>query len=123
MRDLYIPTDELPFAFFKALDISWESIAGKMIQSYYPDLTDEEYGLILDHHNVVLYNLIYELKDSDTIQDYWLDDEEVDGTMGTWGFSKFEIDDPTLVKINCEKEIESLVRSLLQQQIIEIHLK
>lgn len=104
MIELYIPTDELPFAFFKALDISWESSAGKMIQSYYPGLTDEECGLILDHHNVVLYDLIYELKDADTIQDYWFGDEEVDGTMGTWSFSKFEIDDPAQVKIDFEKK-------------------
>ena len=83
MIELYIPTDELPFAFFKALDISWESIARKMIQNSYHDFTEEECDRVVEYNGDCLLDTLSEMKFSDSIKDYWFGDEEADGTMGT----------------------------------------
>jgi hypothetical protein len=115
MKELYIPADELPHSFFDALEISWQEIAFNMIKIRFPNLKEEECELFLDKNYELLHDGLLELRDSDSIQDYWIGEDERDGTMGTWGWAMFEIEDTNKAKMNCEKEIESMINSLLNK--------
>jgi hypothetical protein len=113
MKEIYVPADELPYSFFDALEISWAKIACSMIKIRFPNLGEEECELFLEKNYELLRDGLWELRNSDSINDYWIGEYEIDGGMGTWGWAMFEIEDTHKAKMNCEKEIEAMINSLL----------
>jgi hypothetical protein len=105
--------DSLPFNYFEELDFSFENMAINCINKKFPQLSYEESERVFEENSELFSDKMYELKDSQAINDYCVGEEEVDESSGTWGYYHFEIDDVEKAKSKLEEEVFMLVESVL----------
>ncbi len=56
---------------------------------------------------------IYELKDSGSINDYCIGEEEIGESSGTWRYFHFEVDDIEKAKMKLEEEAKHLLDEIV----------
>ena len=118
MLKFTLAEDSLPFNYFEELDFSFENMAIICINKKFPQLSYEESERVFEENSDLFSDKMYELKDSQAINDYCVGEEEVDESSGTWGYYHFEIDDVEKAKSKLEQE----VIDLLEEVVVEIEL-
>ena len=110
--------DSLPFDYFDELDFSFQELAIKCIKRKFTTLSDSECEALFEENYDLFSEKMYELRDSDAINDYCIGEEEIDESSGTWGYLQYEIDDKKKALMKLEKELEIL----LDEVIVDIKL-
>jgi hypothetical protein len=114
MLKFTLAEDSLPFSYFEELDFSFEDLAIMCINKKFPQLSYEECENVFEENSDLFTDEMYELKDSDVINDYCVGEEEVDEGSGTWGYYHFEIDDIDKVKSELEVEVLRLFDEIVE---------
>lgn len=118
MIEFTLAEDSLPFNYLEELDISMDRLAIRCINEKFPHLNLEECENIFEEHIDIISDKLYELKDSNAINNYCVGEEEIDESSGTWGYYHFEIDDIEKARDELERE----VMNLLEEVVAEIEL-
>ena len=88
------------------------------INKKFPQLSYEESERVFEENSDLFSDKMYEVKDSQAINDYCVGEEEVDESSGTWGYYHFEIDDVEKAKSKLEQE----VIDLLEEVVVELSI-
>jgi len=107
--------DILPFNFFEEVDFSYQDVAIDSIKRKFTWLTKSECEGIFEKYEDNFTEILYELRDSDTLNDCWIGDDEVDEATGTWGYSDYEVVDIKKVRTELEKEVKVLMEEVLKE--------
>jgi hypothetical protein len=113
MIEFTLSEDSLPFSYCEELDFSFEDLAIKCINNKFPHLSYEECENVFEENSDLFSEKIFELKDSNVINDYCVGEEEADEGSGTWGYFHFEIDDIDKVKSELETEVLRLFDEII----------
>jgi hypothetical protein len=113
MKKFTIAEDELPFDFLEKISISWSNIALECIKKKFTDLSISECERIYNKNFDLLSDKLYELRDSDIINNNCIEEEEINESSGTWGYFHYVVDDVEKVKSELEEEIRDLLDDIL----------
>ena len=105
--------DQLPFNFFESIHLNYEEVIIKQIQKN-KSLSYSSSVEFFEKHNTDLIDQLYELRDNQVISDCWEEDREVDESIGTFGYSVYEIENIDEIKNKLEYEIISLLNEVLK---------
>lgn len=119
MKKFTLAQDILPFNFFNEVGFSYEDAVINSIKRKFPLLTEAECKDIFEKYQDDFTEPLYELRDSNSLNNCWIGDNEVDEATGTWGYSDYEVVDIKKVRIELEKE----VRVLMEEVFKEMDLK
>lgn len=113
MNEFTVAQDSLPFDFFEEIGFSFEELAIQCINAKFITLSHSECEIIYENNFDVLSDKIYELKDSDAINDNCIGEEEVDESSGTWGYFHYRVDDIEKTRMKLEEEAKELLEELV----------
>ncbi len=119
MMKFTLAQDRLPFNFFDEVGFSYQDVAIDSIKRKFTWLNKSECEGIFGKYEDDFTEILYELRDSNSLNDNWVGDDEVDEATGTWCYSDYEVVDIKRVRIELEKE----VRGLMEEVLKEIDLK
>lgn len=114
MKKFTLSQEDLPFNFFDEVVFSYEDVAMDLIQQKFTELTESECESIFEKYVDDFTQILYELRDSDCINDYWVGDSEVDEATGTWGYSEYEVGNMKQVRADLDKEVRVLMKEVLE---------
>jgi hypothetical protein len=115
MEKIIVPKDEMPFSLLEEIGISWSSIAFECIQKKFTELSILECEKILDDNYDKISDVLYDLRDSDFINDNCIGEEEIDESSGTWGYLHFEFNDVKKTKSILEDETRDLLEIVINE--------
>lgn len=114
MKKFTLSQEDLPFNFFDEVVFSYEDVAMDLIQQKFTELTESECESIFEKYVDDFTQILYELRDSDCINDYWVGDSEVDEATGTWGYSEYEVGNMKQMRSDLDKEVRVLMKEVLE---------
>ena len=106
--------DILPFNFFDEVGFSYKDAAIDLIRRKFTWLNKSECEAVFEKYEDDFTEPLYELRDSNSLNDSWIGDNEVDEATGTWGYSDYEVVDIDKVKIELEKDVSLLIEEVLK---------
>ena len=121
MMKFTLAQDLLPFNFFDEVGFSYKDVAINSIKRKFNWLTKSECKDIFEKYEDDFTETLYELLDSNSLNDSGIGDNEVDEATGTWGYSDYEVVDTNKVKIGLEKDVSLLIEEVLKE--IDLKMK
>ena len=119
MIEFSLAEDSMPFNFFKEIGFSFEELAIDCIKTKFDTLSHSECEIIFEDNYDLFSEKIYELRDSDTINDYCIGEEEIDESSGTWGYFHYEVDDVKKARLKLQEEAKLLLEEVVNDFEIE----
>ena len=113
MKEFTLAEDSLPFDFFEEIGFSFHEIAIECIKNKFTTLSLSECENIFEENYDLFSEKMYELRDSESISEYCVGEEEIDESSGTWGYFHYEIDDLNEAKLKLEKEAKNLLEEVV----------
>ena len=113
MKKFTLAEDSLPFGYFDVIGFSFRESSIKCIKRKFTNLSHSECETVFEDNYDLFSEKMYELRDSDAINDYCIGEEEIDESSGTWGYFQYEVDDIKKVLIKLEDEVEILLDEVL----------
>jgi hypothetical protein len=111
MISFTVAETELPFSFFEEIEVSYEDIALNCIKDKYLEYTASQIELLYEKHISLIEERLFDLKNSDIINDYCVGQIEVDEATGTWGYLEFEILDLS----KAQSEVIAIITSTINE--------
>lgn len=103
-----------PFNFFDAIGFDYVEAVRESIENKFPLLSIKERELLFEENSDSIHEIIQEMKHSEAICDYHLEDIEVNEATGTWGYALYDVDDDlSIVRSRLKNEVIGLINPLL----------
>ena len=115
MKKFTLAQDLLPFNFFDEVNFAYKNILINIIKRKFAGYSKSECINIFEKYEDDFTEILYELRDSNSLNDSWIRDFEVDEATGTWGYSDYEVVDINKVKIGLEKDVSQLIEKVLKE--------
>jgi hypothetical protein len=115
MKKYTLDKDSLPFNFFDEVDFSFKDEAIDFLKTKHSHLSDSECENVFEENEDFISEIMYELIDSDALNDYWIGDDEIDESSGTWGYSIYEVGDVKQARIKLKKAVKVLLEEVVNE--------
>jgi len=115
MKEFTIAEDSLPFDFFEEIGFSFQELAIECIKNKFTTLSNSECEILFEANYDLFSEKMYELRDSDAINDYCIGEEEIDESSGTWGYFHYEVEDIKKALMKIEEEAKILLEEVVNE--------